>query len=127
MRQTSNFPVAHMLSAAPTASYDRLRDLPRLLRLWPAEVGKLGPGEQLWLVRRLSQILRTERQLGLSRHWSYDLSRHAALLRAWRAEQAKLTGAVGLAAGQRLKQPAGVQAEVRRADTLAAKGMCTEG
>ena len=68
--------------------YARTRDLPRLLRLWPEEVRRLGEADQAWLVERLAQMLRAERQLGLARHWSYDLSRHAAVLRAWRAEKA---------------------------------------
>jgi len=41
-------------------------------------------------VTRLAEGLRAERQMGLARHWSYDLTRHAALLRAWRTEQAAL-------------------------------------
>ena len=84
-RQTS----AHSRSVSPTA-YDRLRDLPRLLCLWPEEVLRLGTGDQAWLVAKLRDILRAERQRGLVRHWSYDLSRHAALLRAYRAEDAVL-------------------------------------
>jgi hypothetical protein len=75
----------------PVSAYDRLRDLPRLLLLWPEEVRRLGPGDQPRLVLKLTQMLRAERQLGLSRHWSYDLTRHAALLRAWRAEKLQLT------------------------------------
>ena len=38
-------------------------------------------------------MLRAERQRGLNRHWSYDLGRHAALLRAYRAEAAALLAA----------------------------------
>ena len=71
-------------------AYDRLRDLPRLLRLWPEEVLRLGSGEQTWLVAKLRDVLRAERQRGLARHWSYDISRHAALLRAYRAEDTVL-------------------------------------
>lgn len=71
-------------------AYDRLRDLPRLLRLWPEEVLRLGNGEQAWLVAKLRDILRAERQRGIARHWSYDISRHAALLRAYRAEDVVL-------------------------------------
>lgn len=69
-------------------AYERLRDLPRLLRLWPEEVRRLEAADQDWLVAKLAKMLRTERQLGLARHWSYQLTRHAALLRAWRAEKA---------------------------------------
>ena len=80
-------------AAAPAASqtaYDRLRDLPRLLRIWPGEVVKLGEEDRPALIERLRQMLRNERKRGLARHWSYDLSRHAALLRAYRAETAAL-------------------------------------
>jgi hypothetical protein len=71
-------------------SYNRLRDLPRLLRLWPGDVIALGDADRAGLVERLRQMLRNERKQGLARHWSYDLSRHAALLRAYRAELLEL-------------------------------------
>lgn len=94
MAPRSAVPIPAKLMGFPrpkqTSAYDRLRDLPRLLLLWPEEVRRLGPGDQPLLVIRLAQMLRAERQLGLARHWSYDLSRHAALLRAWRAEKLKL-------------------------------------
>jgi hypothetical protein len=86
--QSSKLPLGACAAAA--SGYDRLRDLPRLLRLWPDEVRSLGAPDQPWLVKRLGRVLRTERHLGLVRHWSYDLSRHAALLRAWRTEKAEL-------------------------------------
>lgn len=83
------------LGSAPipnlAGGYDRVRDLPRLLRMWPHEVLALGEGDRAGLVERLRQMLRAERRRGLTRHWSYDLSRHAALLRAFRAEAAALT------------------------------------
>ena len=72
--------------------YQRLRDLPRILKLWPDEVRQLSEVDQCWLVDRLAQVLRAERRRGLTRHWCYDLSRHAALLRAYRAEKEVLTG-----------------------------------
>ena len=83
---------AHALGVEP-ASYDRQRDLPRLLRMWPGEVIALGEADRAGLVERLRQMLRNERRRGLTRHWSYDLSRHAALLRAYRAEAAALATA----------------------------------
>ena len=88
-----------LLAARPTPSpaaaiaYDRLRDLPRLLRMWPNEVVALGEADRAGLVERLRQMLRAERRSGLARHWSYDLNRHAALLRAYRAEAAALQAA----------------------------------
>ena len=86
-------------SPAANIAYDRLRDLPRLLRMWPNEVVALGEGDRAGLVERLRQMLRAERRSGLARHWSYDLSRHAALLRAYRSE------AAALAAAQKQKAP----------------------
>lgn len=82
----SRSPRHRQTSASPLAGYDRTRDLPRLLRLWPEEVARLGANDQAWLVAKLRDMLRAERQRGLTRHWSYDVSRHASLLRAYRAE-----------------------------------------
>ena len=88
MTQASRRFQQHETSNDQGAAYERQRDLPRLLRLWPEEVRRLEAGDQDWLVTKLANMLRTERQLGLARHWSYELTRHAALLRAWRAEKA---------------------------------------
>jgi hypothetical protein len=38
------------------------------------------------LLARLRRALRAERQKGIGGHWSYDLTRRAQLLRAYRAE-----------------------------------------
>ncbi len=84
---------ASVTGATRAADYDRRRDLPRLLRMWPAEVLALGEADRVGLVEQLRQMLRAERQRGLNRHWSYDLGRHAALLRAYRAEAAALLAA----------------------------------
>ena len=74
-------------TATGPVSYDRHRDLPRLLRLWPNQIASLTKRDQNWLVERLGQVLRAERQRGLTRHWSYDLSRHAAVLTAYKCER----------------------------------------
>lgn len=66
-------------------AYDRARDLPRLIRLWPAEAVALAAKDHPRLLL-LAQALRAERRRGLARAWSYDLVRHRALLRAYRAE-----------------------------------------
>ena len=80
------------LSPAPRQpAYDRDRDLPRLLRLWPSETARLTAGDQPWLVGKLRQMLRAERQRALTSHWTYDLTRHLALLRAYRGEVAILS------------------------------------
>ena len=70
--------------------YDRMADLPRLLQIWPHQIAALSIVDHGGLVERLRTALRQERQRGLARRWSYDLSRHAALLTALRAETALL-------------------------------------
>jgi hypothetical protein len=44
------------------------------------------PASQHALIARLRRALRAERQRGVAGHWTYNLSRHADLLRAYRAE-----------------------------------------
>lgn len=66
--------------------YDRERDLPRLIRLWPDEVKSSEPETLGMIVRRLHAALRAERQRGLAGHWTYDLARHSQLYAAYRAE-----------------------------------------
>jgi uncharacterized protein YcaQ len=70
------------------ATYDRTRDLPRLLPLWPDETTIHTQGAQTALIARLRRALRAERQRGIAGHWTYNLARHADLLRAYRAELA---------------------------------------
>lgn len=92
------YPVAHAgrlahprtNNAHPTRSqaprYDRERDLPRLIRLWPDEVASRAPAVLELIVRKLRAALRAERQRGLAGHWTYDLARHSQLHAAYRAE-----------------------------------------
>jgi hypothetical protein len=77
-----------MLPHAPTAQpdYVRARDLPKLVPLWPAEYANLSRADHARLLAKLRRALRAERQKGVGGHWSYDLARHAQLLRAYRAE-----------------------------------------
>lgn len=75
---------AHAQASAQT--YDRQRDLPRLLPLWPHEIDVADGTAHARLIARMRRALRIERQRGLAGHWAYDLARHAALLRAYRAE-----------------------------------------
>jgi hypothetical protein len=70
-------------------NYVRTRDLPRLLPLWPHEVAGTTNADRARLLARLRCALRAERQRGLAGHWTYDLARHAQLLRAYRAEAAE--------------------------------------
>ena len=71
-----------------TARYDRDRDLPRLLPVWPTEVADTSHAGRLALLAKLRRALRNERKRGASGHWTYDLGRHAALRRAYRTEVA---------------------------------------
>ena len=76
---------------APTrvaASYQRARDLPRLLPLWLHEIEIASIAEHARLLARMRRALRMERQRGIAGHWMYDLARHAQLLCAYRAETA---------------------------------------
>ena len=43
-------------TATGPVSYDRHRDLPRLLRLWPNQIASLTKRDQNWLVERLGQV-----------------------------------------------------------------------
>jgi hypothetical protein len=57
-----------------------------LLPLWPHEV---CDGSQEGVEKRLALIqraLRAERQRGRQGHWTYDLGRHAALLRVYQQQ-----------------------------------------
>jgi len=73
---------------AAFADYERARDLPKLLPLWEWELKTPSEAEHARLLARLRRALRAERQRGLGGHWTYDLARHAQLLRAYRAEVA---------------------------------------
>jgi Family of unknown function (DUF6477) len=70
--------------------YDRAVDLARLLPLWPEELADCSIAGRTKLVQMLERALRAERQRGVGGHWTYDLTRHAALLSALRAERAAL-------------------------------------
>lgn len=66
------------------ATYERARDLPRLLALLPHEIGS---DSLVW--SRLESALKRERNLGQAGHWAYDLGRHFALRVAYEAERAR--------------------------------------
>ena len=70
--------------------YQRLRDLPGLIALWPAEIADPSLPAARQIVGLLEKALRHERRRGISGHWSYDLSRHMALSAALKAEKARL-------------------------------------
>ena len=77
-RQVSN--------AHTTKEYERERDLPRLLAVWPCELADQSRSGTFYLIGKLKNALRAERHRGRSGHWSYDLGRHIGLVNALKAE-----------------------------------------
>ncbi|MFO1169335.1 MAG: hypothetical protein U1E49_00020 [Hyphomicrobiaceae bacterium] len=75
-----------MRSRTCAQPYIRERDLPRLLGLWPQDVAALRGSDLDGLIARLERAIRAERRRALHRDWTYDLSRHWALIRARDAE-----------------------------------------
>lgn len=80
-------------------AYERTRDLPRLVALWPQELADTSLAGHERLVKVLRRALRIERRLGLAGHFSYDLGRHRALLAATRHEEQALAQRRAEAAG----------------------------
>ncbi len=89
---------------AANVQYDRSRDLPPLLALWPWELEEASLDGQQRLVARLRRALRLERQRAIAGHWTYDLARHARLLAAYRSEVASLKAMLGPAGGSSPQQ-----------------------
>ena len=69
---------------------DRVRNLARLLPLWPSELSDVSIDGRRRIIALMERALRAERKRGRAGHWAYDLARHAALHRAWIAERAAL-------------------------------------
>ena len=94
MHRTPRLPYDCIAPTRPTASvprsYSRPRDLPRILPLWPAEIADLSLEGRRRVVQKLRRALREERRRGLAGHWAYDLTRHAALFRAFAQEAREL-------------------------------------
>ena len=65
---------------------ERRAVITRLIPLWPSEVEDATVAGRLQLLAKLRRALRAERRRGLAGHWTYDLARHAELLRAYRKE-----------------------------------------
>lgn len=80
--------------AASATAYERARDLPRLLALWPHDIEDWTEAGRLHLLARLRRALRAERRRARTGHWSYDLNRHLGLLSAYKGELANLAPAV---------------------------------
>lgn len=58
--------------------YNRNKDLPRVIAVWPSELGD-DLISRTKLVAKLESACRAERQRGLENHFTYSLPRHAAL------------------------------------------------
>lgn len=72
--------------AAGISAYDRSRDLPRLLAVWPHEVENCTQCERIDLLEKLRRALRTQKRRADAGHWGYDLNRHLALFCAYKSE-----------------------------------------
>lgn len=98
MHASRRSPLTDAVAAGARNSYERRRDLPRILPVWPHEIEDLSVAAHRALVNRLQRALRAERQRGIAGCWTYDLARHANLARALRTELALLTARHQLAA-----------------------------
>ena len=76
-------------TATPPHRIDRRTRLARALQVWPHELEDTAEA-RLKIVHKLHRTLRSERRRGLAGHWTYDLARHAELLRLYREEVASL-------------------------------------
>lgn len=63
-------------------AFDRLRDLPSLLHLFPNEIERLDRVDATAILQKLKRATQAERRRGLIGHWRYSLSRHIALRQA---------------------------------------------
>ena len=69
-------------------NYDRCTELARVLPLWPHELEDDSHAGRLRIIGKLRRALRAERRRGIAGHWTYDLARHAEILRIYRIELA---------------------------------------
>ena len=76
--------------AAGIAAYDRSRDLPCLLSVWPHEVEDCSDSARLDLLEKLRRALRAQKRRADAGHWGYDLNRHLALYCAYKSEHIAL-------------------------------------
>jgi hypothetical protein len=103
MKYSQRAPRAHPVAAGPSGrpagrparirairpaqpEYDRRTTLCSVLALWPQEIEDDSLAGRLLIVAKVRRALRAERQRGLAGHWTYDLARHAELLRAYKQE-----------------------------------------
>ena len=76
------------MAEASARRYQRARDLPKLIALWPRELEDQSLPGGLRILAKLRRALRAERARATSGHWSYDLNRHLGLLCAYKGELA---------------------------------------
>jgi hypothetical protein len=57
------------MAEAGAAAYSRARDLPKLIVLWPDELGDQSPEGTFRVLAKLRLALRAERRRGLAGHW----------------------------------------------------------
>jgi hypothetical protein len=69
--------------------------LAAVLPLWPRDLADDSPRGRRRILARLRRALRAERRRGLSGHWTYDLPRHAELLRLYRLALARCLDGAG--------------------------------
>lgn len=77
---------------ADAEHYDRERDLPRLMAVWPRELKDYSiPGTET-IIAHTQKVLRAcyASALRPETKWAYDMNRHIALLTALKCEQARL-------------------------------------
>ena len=69
--------------------YERTRDLPRLVPMWPSEMAAADASVagHLKLIGLLAKALRIERRCGVAGRWTYDAGRHRNLVAAIAAER----------------------------------------
>lgn len=76
------------MGVARLPAYERYRDLPSLIRLWPHEIRNGLHAGRLRVLSHVTRAMRVERRRALVGRRDYDLKRHLALLCALKTEQA---------------------------------------
>ncbi len=78
------------ITASQSNNYSRLRDLPALVAMWPKEMEDFTIKGRQHIITMIEKALRSERRRGKANHWSYNLTRHISLLKAFKAEKSHL-------------------------------------
>lgn len=104
-QNTHRPPQVSAADAAHAADIARRNELATLLPLWPKELADLSISGRRDLIKILERALRGERKRGRAGHWTYDVARHAALIRNHRAERQSLAEYLRREAIQRYAAP----------------------